>query len=109
MLIKALPMSYKEKLSNIMANKTLTQYTEIRAALLALFERESAWNILPSQSQSQSRDKGPEKALLGQDRGKGRDRRISNFTTPILSRTRAFTIAGTDSGGQRGRGLHSNT
>src|ERR1700753_3347002 len=75
-LIKALPFSYREKLSNFMItaatatpnNRTLT-FQQTKTALIALYERDVAWHILPTSS-SPSQD-GQDKALTAKDDSKG--------------------------------------
>jgi hypothetical protein len=48
-LIKALPTSYREKISNALAaGPNIKTFTQVRKLLLSIFERDVAWSTLPS-------------------------------------------------------------
>jgi hypothetical protein len=70
-LIKALPLSYKEKLSNILSMQPGQKtYTEVRQLLLQIFERDMAWKTLPSDTGKDI--PSTESGLFGMERGKER-------------------------------------
>jgi hypothetical protein len=77
-LIKALPLSYKEKLSNILSMQPGQKtYPEVRQLLLQIFERDMAWKILSSDTGKDilSTESGLfEMEREKERRGKGRDK-----------------------------------
>ena len=68
LLIKALPDTYKEKLSNLLSLKAgQITFEEVKASLLTIYERDMAWHLLPT-----TKEPPPtaEAALFGQGKGK---------------------------------------
>jgi hypothetical protein len=78
-LIKALPLSYKEKLSNILSMQPGQKtYTEVRQLLLQIFERDMAWKTLFSDTGKDipsiesglfEMERGKERREKGRDKG----------------------------------------
>ena len=94
MLIKALPISYREKISDAMAAMPVPTFSLIKEKLLSIHTRDVAWNLLPTQT-SQPQDT---QAFYAHGDGRGRGRGDRGDRGGGRGRGR-----GTPQGGGRGR------
>ena len=74
LLIKALPLNYKMKLSNYLAltDPKSQNYLGIKALLINMFKRENTWNLIPHNTSK--RENTPDTALYSDNRTRGEKR-----------------------------------